>query len=82
MNTRERVAKLKDLEAMGSCNACGAVSWEPQAAAAWISLPLGPAPVLADPAAAYREEGFPCLVLLCNHCGCVRLHSTEMLEKR
>jgi hypothetical protein len=84
MPVEESIAQLKQLEAFGSCPACGETSWEPQARHVWllsvkISDEIGVFPQTAVPDLA---EGFPCVALLCKHCGNVRLHATELLKDR
>lgn len=71
----ERIfAKLKALEAMQSCPACGDDHWEPQGYL--VSLPA----VVGD--RVNPMAGLPCVALLCKHCGYVALHATELLEQR
>jgi predicted nucleic-acid-binding Zn-ribbon protein len=71
---KNMIAKLKTLEAMQSCPACGNSQWEPQARI--VSLPA----VVGD--RVNPLEGLPCLALLCTHCGYLALHSTQLLETR
>ncbi len=68
------IAKLKALEAMHGCPACGNEGWEPQGYL--VSLPA----VVGD--RVNPMAGLPCLALLCKHCGYVALHATELLEQR
>lgn len=86
MPVEDLIAKLKRLEAMGSCPACGNVSWEPQAQFLWFRAvpPLFPdeGGVSTQAGGPDGEEGFPCIALLCTHCGNVRLHATEIVKNR
>jgi hypothetical protein len=86
MPVEDLIAKLKHLEAMGSCEACGEVRWEPQAQFLWFQAvpPLFPNEVgeAAQSARPDGEQGFPCLALLCTHCGNVRLHAANLLKNR
>jgi hypothetical protein len=76
----DTLTKLKHLEAMGSCGACGNSTWEPQGRHAWLlSQEVGVVPQTAGPD---LTEGFPCVALLCKHCGNVRLHATELVKQR
>lgn len=68
------IAKLKTLEVMQRCPACGNDHWEPQARL--VSMPV----VVGD--RVNPLEGMPCVALLCTHCGYVALHATELLKKR
>lgn len=74
LDIHDVLSKLKSLEALGACPACGNDRWEPQAGI--VAQPT----VKGD--AINLGEGIPCAVLLCTHCGNARFHSVQMLEKR
>lgn len=72
------VAKLKTLEAMHGCPACGNVGWQPQPE----PMVLLPERILTQGAPTDLTNAVPCVVLVCKHCAYIALHATQLLEER